>query len=171
MDELLDIVNAQDIVIGQRFRSEIYADKNLYFRVINGFLINDQKQLWIPRRTKHKKLFPLCLDASVGGHVEAGESYQQAFERELKEELNLDAASIKHEIIAKLTPHEHRVSAFMHLYLLYSNTTPLYNQNDFESASWMSIQELQEKIKNGAPVKGDLPLLIISLETFLKTES
>ena len=171
MDELLDIVDEHDVVIGQKFRSELYAQKKFYFRVINGFLINDQQQIWIPRRTKYKKLFPLCLDASVGGHVEAGESYQHAFERELKEELNFNATACKYEMIAKLTPHEHHVSAFMNLYIIYSNITPHYNQNDFESTSWMSIQELQEKIQHGIPTKGDLPLLIISLETFLKTES
>ncbi|MGB8468325.1 MAG: hypothetical protein WCE21_04930 [Candidatus Babeliales bacterium] len=69
MEELHDIVNEYDEIIGQKPRSNIYIEKFTSFRVINAFIINDKKQLWIPRRTQQKKLFPLCLDASVGGHV------------------------------------------------------------------------------------------------------
>ena len=167
MNELLDIVNEQDKVIDQKYRSEIYEKKLSCFRVINVFLVNNKKQVWIPRRTKHKKLFPLCLDASVGGHVKAGESYEQAFSRELKEEINFDASLYKYEIITKLTPQEHNVSAFMQLYVIYTDITPDYNMDDFESACWMDISELQEKIKDGATTKGDLPVLIAILHNFL----
>ncbi len=160
MDELLDIVDECDQVISQKFRSEIYEQQLSCFRVINAFLINDQQQLLIPRRTKYKKLFPLCLDASVGGHVMAGETYQQAFERELKEELNLNLTECDYAMIGKLTPHEHGVSAFMHFYMIESSIMPDYNKEDFESACWISVQELQEKIKKGESVKSDLPLLI-----------
>ncbi len=160
MDELLDIVNEYDQVISQKLRSEIYDQNLSFFRVINAFLINDQQKLLIPRRTQYKKLFPLCLDASVGGHVMAGETYQQAFERELKEELNLNLVECDYTMIGKLTPHEHGVSAFMHLYVIKSSIMPDYNKDDFESACWISVQELQEKIKHGEPSKGDLPLLI-----------
>lgn len=167
MNELLDIVNEQDQVISQKYRSEIYEQQLSCFRVINAFIINQQKHVWIPRRTKHKKLFPLCLDASVGGHVMAGENYQQAFERELKEELNIDAIHCNYEIIAKLVPHNHNVSAFMQLYLIYTDITPTYNMDDFESAEWFAIHELQEKIEKGIPTKGDLPILINVLNKFL----
>lgn len=168
MNELLDIVNEQDQVIGQKWRSEIYEKKLSCFRVINALLINDQNKIWIPRRTKHKKLFPLCLDASVGGHVMAGETYHQAFERELKEELNIDALDCRYEIIAKLTPHEHAVSAFMQLYVIYTDISPEYNLHDFECAEWISVLDLQEKIKKGEPTKGDLPLLIDVFAEFFK---
>jgi isopentenyldiphosphate isomerase len=167
MNELLDIVNEQDQIIDQMYRSEIYEKKLSCFRVINAFLIDDKKQVWIPRRTKHKKLFPLCLDASVGGHVVSGESYQQAFERELKEELNLDAVQCTYEIIAHLTPHEHNVSAFMQVYIIHTTVTPSYNTSDFESSQWIAISELQEKIENGEPTKGDLPLLVKCIEEHL----
>lgn len=167
MNELLDIVNEYDHIIGQKYRTDIYEQKLSCFRVINAFLINSHKQLWIPRRTHHKKLFPLCLDASVGGHVMAGESYEQAFERELREELNLEASHCTYEFVAKLTPHGHKVSAFMHLYLIHTNVEPEYNKDDFESAQWYTLQKLQEMIKNGAPAKSDLLPLIAVIEKFL----
>lgn len=110
-DELIDIVDHNDQVITQKYRTEVYAKKISNFRVVNAFLINNKKQVWIPRRSPQKKLFPLCLDASVGGHVSAGETYDQAFARELLEELNINISEISHKLITKLTPHQHGVSA------------------------------------------------------------
>lgn len=166
-NELLDIVDHNDKVIGQKLRSDIYNEKISNFRVINAFLINNNKQVWIPRRSPKKKLFPLCLDASVGGHVTAGETYEQAFERELKEELNIELSDISYQMMAKLTPPNHGVSAYMNVYLIITNEEPLYNSNDFISASWYEISQLQSIIKNGEPTKGDLPILIDLLFDFL----
>lgn len=160
IEELLDIVDHNDQVIGQKYRSEVYAQNLSNFRVINAFLINDNKEIWIPRRSPHKKLFPLCLDASVGGHVAAGETYDQAFARELQEELNLDLSQTFHRLLAKLTPHQHGISAFMHFYLIFTNQTPAYNTDDFVSSAWYPISELQKLVAAGEPMKGDLPVLI-----------
>ena len=91
MDEILDIVNEMDQVIGTCPRSMIYGKGLINFRVINGFLKNSLGQIWIPRRTSHKKLFPNHLDFSIGGHVKSGETYEAAFVRELAEELNMRA--------------------------------------------------------------------------------
>lgn len=160
MEEILDLVNEHDQVIGQKSRSEVYAQKLTNFRVINGFVINNEKQLWIPRRTANKRLMPLYLDCSVGGHVEAGETYQVAFERELKEELNLDAANVDYQMIGSMTPHEDAVTAFMQVYIIKYNTAPLYNPNDFLEYYWMTADELLNKIGQGVKAKSDIPLII-----------
>lgn len=159
-DELLDIVDHNDQIIGQKYRAEIYAQNLSSFRVINAFVINSKKQVWIPRRSSDKKLFPLCLDASVGGHVASGESYDQAFERETQEELNIEISQVSHKLLAKLTPHQHGVSAYMNVYAIITDQEPIYNTNDFISATWFAIPKLQALIKQGERTKGDLPALI-----------
>lgn len=160
LDELLDIVDHNDCVVGQLPRGQIYAQKSHHFRVINAFIMNDRGLVWIPVRSAHKKLFPSCLDASVGGHVAAGESYEQAFKRETHEEVNIDVEQVSYEMVAKLTPQEHGVSAFMHLYIIRTNATPAYNTNDFASASWISLDDLQQRLQQGEPAKGDLIKLV-----------
>ncbi|MES2345391.1 MAG: NUDIX hydrolase [Chlamydiota bacterium] len=159
-DEYLDLVNAEDQVIGKKLRSQIYAEGLLNFRVINAFLVNSQGQLWIPRRSLDKRLFPGCLDMSVGGHVESGETYNQAFKRELAEELNIDADQIAWKVIGRLNPLVDRTSVFMHVYEMSSDITPQYNPNDFTESSWLTPQELLHRIESGDPSKSDLPLLI-----------
>ncbi|MBP9764726.1 NUDIX domain-containing protein [Candidatus Babeliales bacterium] len=165
-DEMLDIVDDQDIVIGQKLKSLIYADKKDYLiRVVNAFLINDQGELWIPRRTAHKKLFPLCLDASMGGHVMSGETYDQAFKRELQEELALDADTIEYTCVGKLSPMQHDTSAFMYVYCIRTNQVPQFNTDDFSHYMWIKPDLLLSKIEQGEPAKGDLKKMVHYLQS------
>jgi isopentenyldiphosphate isomerase len=166
MDELLDIVDQQDRVIGQKLRSEVYAQNLSNFRVVNAFLMNDQHKLWIPRRAANKRVFPLCLDASMGGHVSAGETYDQAFVRELQEEVGIDATVTPYQHIGSLNPHTHGTSAFMQVYLLAINEVPRYNREDFIEYFWLSPHEVLHRLAAGDKSKGDLPRMIEHL--FLK---
>jgi isopentenyl-diphosphate delta-isomerase len=163
MDELLDLVDLNDQVIEQKLRSEVYAQKLNNFRVVNLFLINEQGQLWIPRRTAHKKLFPLSLDTSMGGHVSAGENYELALKRELQEELRIELAQVTCQMIGKLNPQKHGTSAFMQVYLIRTNNTPDYNQNDFCESFWLTPNQLLNWIDQGEPCKGDLPIIVRQL--------
>lgn len=160
IDELLDLVDDQDRVIGCNSRSEIYREGLNNFRVVNAFLVNDAGQLWIPRRTASKKIFPLCLDMSVGGHVASGETYIEAFRRELFEELRLRLDEVDWRPLGHLTPHMHGVSAFMQVYEIRSELAPDYNKEDIVEFFWLTPQEVLQWIGNGDCAKDDLPKLI-----------
>ncbi|MEZ4860646.1 MAG: NUDIX hydrolase [Caldilineaceae bacterium] len=159
-DELMDVVDQSDQVVGQKRRSELYAENSSNCRAINAFLVNSQGQLWIPRRTAQKRLFPLHLDMSCGGHVHSGESYEEALQRELQEELNLDLRQVAWSLLGHLSSYRDGVSMFMKVYEIHSDTTPSWNPADFIEAAWFEVEELQNQIHSGEPVKGDLPLLL-----------
>ena len=159
-DEWLDIVNEQDVVVDKKRRSEVYASDTSHFRVINAFIVNSEGKLWIPRRASDKRLFPACLDVSVGGHVESGETYDEAFKRESKEEVNIDIVDVAYTVLGVLTPHRDHVSAFMRVYEIKSDVEPDYNKKDFTESFWLTPAEFFERFKQGERVKGDLPLLI-----------
>lgn len=160
LDEYLDLVDEDDQVIGKKLRSEVYAEGLSNFRVINAFIVNSKRELWIPRRALTKRLFPLCLDMSVGGHVESGETYDKAFARETKEEVNLDTAKIPWRFLAKLTPQKDRVSAYMHVYEIRWNETPRYSLDDFVEHFWLAPQDLLARYASGECAKNDLPKLV-----------
>lgn len=159
-DEILDIVNEHDEVIDKQPRSVIYQQKSKNFRVINGFIKNSAGQLWIPRRSASKRIFPSCLDVSVGGHVECGENYEQAFKRELHEELNLHADQITYKKVTYLTPYKHDVSAFMQVYEISIDEIPNYNKNDFIEYFWLYPHEVLQKLAEGDKAKDDLSKII-----------
>ncbi len=159
-DEFLDLVDQKDSVIGRERRSLVYAQRLSNFRVINAFIRNSKGELWIPRRTATKKMFPLCLDVSVGGHVESGETYEQAFKRETKEETNLDIDDVPYIFLGNLTPREHGVSAYQNVYEMKCSLAPNYNKDDFVEYFWIKPGELLERIEAGEKAKGDLPKLV-----------
>lgn len=164
-DELLDLIDDRDRVIGQMPRSQIYQNRLTNFRVVNAFIINAKGQLWIPRRTASKQIFPLALDVSVGGHVKSGEDYEAAFARELEEEVNLKleqgrVGEIAPSCLGKLSPKTHGVSAFMKVYQIQMERSPRYNTQDFLKAYWLKPQELLAKIEAGENAKDDLPKLV-----------
>lgn len=155
-DELLDLVNQNDQVVGSLARSQVYAQGLHNFRAISALIVNQHGQLWIPRRTAHKKVSPLHLGFSVGGHVSSGETYDQSFERELQEELNLNLADVRYKKLGLLTPHEHGTATFVTVYLIFTNQVPNYNREDFISYSWLTPRQLMEKVLHGEKVQNDL---------------
>ncbi|MEH1886106.1 NUDIX hydrolase [Nostoc sp.] len=159
-DEILDIVDESDCVVGQKKRSEIYRQGLCNFRVVNAFVVNSLGQLWIPRRSAHKTIFPLCLDVSMGGHVETGETYEDALQRELKEELNLELNMVNVRLLGYLIPYQYQVSAFMKVYEIKLDWNPEYNKSDFIESFWLSPDDLIEWLDSGEPAKSDLLKLV-----------
>jgi isopentenyldiphosphate isomerase len=157
--EIMDVVSDSDEVLYQAPRSQIYTHK-LHFRAINGFLINKNNQLWIPIRHPSKKLWPLHWDASVAGHVIAGETYEEAFIRETQEELALDATNLEYRVIDRLTPMSHGTSAFMYVYLIPYDQEPSYNKEDMVGGTWLYPDEILNALANGQKAKSDLPKIL-----------
>ncbi len=160
VDEILDLVNENDEVIGKIKRSDAYAKRLKNFRGINAFIINDKGQIWIPRRVKEKRFFPLCLDTSVGGHVISGETYEEAIVREVKEELNLDLNKLSYRELGYLTPYKDGTSDFQKVFEIHYNQSPLFNKNDYITSYWLFPSEIEARINAGDPAKTDLLLLI-----------
>ncbi|MET9495952.1 NUDIX domain-containing protein [Streptomyces sp. NPDC006552] len=87
-EEILDIVDAQDHVIGQAPRGEAYA-RGLRHRAAFILVRDPAGRIFVHRRTPTKLVFPGRYDMFVGGVVGAGESYDAAALREAEEELGV----------------------------------------------------------------------------------
>jgi len=88
--ELLAIVDEADNVIGTATRREIHA-KGLRHRAVHIVVLNAKDEILLQKRSAKKDLFPGWWDISVGGHVDAGEEYDDAVARELREEMGIVA--------------------------------------------------------------------------------
>lgn len=56
--------------------------------VVQGLVFDDGGRVLLGFRAAHKRTYPHCWDI-FGGHVEAGESLEQALVREFREELDI----------------------------------------------------------------------------------
>ncbi|MEU6402701.1 NUDIX domain-containing protein [Streptomyces sp. NPDC046985] len=87
-DEILDVVDAHDRVVGRYPRGEVY-DRGLRHRCVFVQARDAENRLFVHRRTATKLVFPSLHDMFVGGVVGAGESYDDAALREAEEELGV----------------------------------------------------------------------------------
>ncbi|MEU5464920.1 NUDIX domain-containing protein [Streptomyces althioticus] len=87
-DEILDIVDEHDRVIGQAPRGEAYA-RGLRHRCVFVLARDAEDRVFVHRRTPTKLVFPSLYDMFVGGVVGAGETYDEAALREAEEELGV----------------------------------------------------------------------------------
>ncbi|MEU1039787.1 NUDIX hydrolase [Streptomyces sp. NPDC005551] len=87
-DEILDIVDENDRVIGRSPRGEAYA-RGLRHRCAFVQVRDAEGRIFVHRRTPTKLVFPSLYDMFVGGVVGAGETYDDAALREAEEELGV----------------------------------------------------------------------------------
>ncbi|WP_306192569.1 NUDIX hydrolase [Streptomyces sp. MK5] len=87
-DEILDIVDVDDRVVGRLPRGAVYRE-GLRHRCVFVQARDADGRLFVHRRTATKLVFPSRYDMFVGGVVSAGESYDDAALREAEEELGV----------------------------------------------------------------------------------
>ncbi|MFF5898558.1 NUDIX hydrolase [Streptomyces argenteolus] len=87
-DEILDMVDENDEVVGQVPRGEA-TERGLRHRCVFIEARDAAGRLFVHRRTASKLVFPSHYDMFVGGVVGAGESYDEAALREAEEELGV----------------------------------------------------------------------------------
>lgn len=85
---ILEIIDESDRVVGQATRDEIHK-KGLLHREIHVWFITPEGNIIFQHRAKDKDTFPDLLDATVGGHVEPGDSYEKTAIKETEEETGI----------------------------------------------------------------------------------
>jgi isopentenyldiphosphate isomerase len=89
MEEVFDVVDEQDRVIGTAGRADVHGNPSLIHRVAHVLVTDRLERLFLQKRSDAKDVQPGKWDTSVGGHVDAQESYEAAAAREMREELGI----------------------------------------------------------------------------------
>ncbi len=85
--EMVPVVEENGLVIGQATRSSVHSGAKLMHPVVHLHIVNRDGGLYVQKRSMKKDLLPGCWDTAVGGHVDYGESLEEALYREAYEEL------------------------------------------------------------------------------------
>lgn len=138
--ELVDIVDSENTVIGSADVDTAH-DQRLMHRVVGVFVFDkERKNLYLQNGNKFGK-----LDLSVGGHVQKGESYDDAVVREMYEELGL-RTSLRH--VSTFLPAEARLN---HYWALYEAVAPndwiFEGTEEVTSLEKMTVADVLEEIK------------------------
>ena len=92
--ELFDVVDESDRVIDTLPRDEVHA-RDLRHRAIHVMLFNTRGEVFLQKRSIWKDRNPGLWDSSTAGHVDAGETYEQAARRELREEIGIEVGELE----------------------------------------------------------------------------
>lgn len=90
MEEKFDVLNELGEFTGEIATREECHKKGLWHRAVYGFIIDENQNILLQKRSSNKKLWPNMWDVTVGGHVESGEFGRQALIREAQEELGIE---------------------------------------------------------------------------------
>lgn len=166
--ETLDIVDRSDTVVGSILRGDIMQLRDTpgrYLRAVEVFLQRPNGDIYMPRRSPHKKLFPGSPDLSAAGHLLQGETYEAALMCEVSEELGVTISRTSATLVRRFEPSE-KVFYFRNLYLVQSDQVPRLSDEHTEFV-WLSLDDLRKFSEFKVPAKDTLYEDIESLLEFL----
>lgn len=88
-EEWFPLVNEAGETIGKATRKECHSGSKLLHPVVHLHIFNDAGDLYLQKRSMAKDIQPGKWDTAVGGHVDLGETVEEALRREVREELGI----------------------------------------------------------------------------------
>ena len=89
MDELIDVLDDHGIKTGETVLKSMAHQKGIFHQTVHIWFYTKNHKILLQQRGKEKYTFPLLFDASVAGHIAAGETVEAAALREIEEEIGL----------------------------------------------------------------------------------
>lgn len=143
-EEVYDVVNEKDEVVGTATRRQVHENPALIHRAVGGYIFNHRKELLMQKRSKTKDMFPSRWAFSVGGHVDSGDTYERAVIRELQEELGIQIPL--HFVEKRLVKHAEETE-FWSIYLgVHEGPFPHFNVIEMDEVQFFSLSRLREMI-------------------------
>lgn len=142
--ELFPLVNEQGLVIGKATRKECHDGRKWLHPVVHLHVFNSRGELYLQKRSMQKDIQPGKWDTAVGGHVDYGETIEEALRREVREELGI--INFKPEFmgsyIFESTVEKELVNAFKTIY--DGPITP--DHEELEDGRFWSLDEIRATI-------------------------
>ncbi len=143
-NELFPIVDEDGNVLGSILRGEAHNGCKVLHPVVHLHLFNSKGELYLQRRPDWKPIQPGKWDTAVGGHISYGETVEQAFKREVMEELGInvsDATPLGHYVFESKVEKE-LVYAFKTIY--DGKVTP--STDELDGGRFWTRQEILDAI-------------------------
>ena len=143
-EDIFDIVNNNDEVIGQKPRSLVHTE-GLKHRAVHVLVFNAAGNVFLQKRSENKDNNPGVWDSSCSGHVDSGESYEVAAERELMEEIDL-LIEQPLEPLFKIDACENTGHEFVWVYQTVHEGPFTLNPDELDDGQWFKPAEIKDAL-------------------------
>lgn len=143
-EEKLDVVTRQGQTIEVLPRSEIHGNPALIHRVVHLIVTDEAGRLLLQKRSMNRDVAPGRWDTSVGGHVNAGETIEEALRREMAEELGI--TTCRPEFLYNYIHSNAYETELVYTYLCVYAGEIQFNRDEIDEVKFWSVDEINMKI-------------------------
>ncbi len=145
--EIFPIVDEDGRVTGSATRGECHNGSMLLHPVVHLHVFNAKGEIYLQRRPLWKDIQPGKWDTAVGGHIDYGETPDEALQREVREELGITdfrAVFVGRYIFESSRERE---LVYVHRTLYDGEIRP--SADELDGGRFWSMQEVREAMGRG----------------------
>ena len=147
-EDLLPVINEKGEVTGTAPRSVCHdGESKLLHPVIHLHVFDPEGRLFLQKRAMSKDIQPGRWDTSVGGHVDPGESVEEALARETIEETGL--AGLKPEFITLYIWESEVEREMVHSYYTVTDRIPVTDPTEVSEGRFWTMDEIEASVGKG----------------------
>ncbi len=143
-EEYFPLVDTGGNTIGKATRKECHSGSKLLHPVVHLHVFNEAGELYLQKRAMNKDIQPGKWDTAVGGHVDYGETIEEALRREAREELGITdfIPVFLTRYVFESAIEKELVHSFRTLYTGMITPDP----SELEGGRFWSLREIEENI-------------------------
>lgn len=142
--EQFPLVDEDGRVIGKASRGECHNGSHLLHPVVHLHVFNSRGEVYLQKRPEWKDIQPGKWDTAVGGHIDYGETPEEALRREVREELGIEA--FKPEPLGKYVFESRRERELVYVHKTIYDGPVRPSAEELDGGRFWTLQELRQAI-------------------------
>lgn len=142
--EIFPIVDEEGTVLGRATRGECHNGSKLLHPVVHLHVFNTQGDVYLQKRPEWKDIQPGKWDTAVGGHIDYGETPEEALRREVREELGM--TDYTPEFISKYVFESQREKELVYVHRTTYDGAIQPSRNELDGGRFWTMDEIRKAI-------------------------
>jgi isopentenyl-diphosphate delta-isomerase len=148
VEEYFDVVDENDKVISKAKRKDCHSNPELIHRAVHIIIFNSKGHMLLEKRSMKKDMYP-GLWCDIAGHLDSGESYEEAARRELEEETGLE---VPLKFLFKFRKDAEKETEFISVFRCESEGPFRINPEETQFVRFFDLPEIKEMLKDGSSI-------------------